>query len=111
MGRPPRRRDGANLAEVPTAPVSMVRNGVSGYRVAPATRNRIRAAAAKIGYRPNGLTRSLRLQISATIAFVSHESATTPFAGHPTLGAQEWAAPHPKPLMLAITRPHRELEA
>jgi LacI family transcriptional regulator len=100
----------AELAGVSTATVSMVLNGVGGYRVAPATRNRIRAAAKKIGYRPNGLARSLRLQSSATIGFVSDEIATTPFAGQTILGAQECAAAHKKVLMLVNTGRDPELE-
>jgi len=111
MGRPPRIRDVAELAGVSTATVSMVLNNVSGYRVAPATRNRIRATAAKIGYRPNGLAQSLRLQASATIGFVSDEIATTPFAGQTILGAQECAAEHRKVLMLVNTGRDPEIEA
>jgi len=106
----PRIRDVADLAGVSTATVSMVLNGVGGYRVAPATRTRIRAAAKKIGYRPNGLARSLRLQSSATIGFVSDEIATTPFAGQTILGAQECAAAHKKVLMLVNTGRDPELE-
>src|SRR4030088_2885057 len=109
LGRP-RIRDVADLAGVSTATVSMVLNGVGGYRVAPATRSRIRAAAKNIGYRPNGLARSLRLQSSATIGFVSDEIATTPFAGQTILGAQECAAAHHKLLMLVNTGRDPELE-
>ena len=110
MSGAPRIRDVARRAGVSTATVSMVLNGVSGSRVATATRDRIQEAAAELGYRPNGLARSLRLQSSATIGFVSDEIATTPFAGQTILGAQECAAEHRKLLMLVNTGRDPELE-
>jgi LacI family transcriptional regulator len=110
MASAPRIRDVARRAGVSTATVSMVLNGVSGSRVATATRDRIQEAAAELGYRPNGLARSLRLQSSATIGFVSDEIATTPFAGQTILGAQECAAAHHKLLMLVNTGRDPELE-
>ncbi len=106
----PRIRDVAQRAGVSTATVSLVLNDVSGSRVAAATRDRIQEAAAELGYRPNGLARSLRLQSSATIGFVSDEIATTPFAGQTILGAQECAAAHRKLLMLVNTGRDAELE-
>ncbi len=110
MASAPRIRDVARRAGVSTATVSMVLNGVSGSRVATATRDRIQEVAAELGYRPNGLARSLRLQSSATIGFVSDEIATTPFAGQTILGAQECAAAHHKLLMLVNTGRDPELE-
>src|SRR5258708_39793608 len=103
MASAPRIRDVAKRAGVSTATVSLVLNGVTGSRVAAATRDRIQEAAAELGYRPNGLARSLRLQSSATIGFVSDEIATTPFAGQTILGAQECAAAHHKLLTLVNT--------
>ncbi len=106
----PRIRDVAQRAGVSTATVSLVLNDVSGSRVAAATRDRIQEAAAQLGYRPNGLARSLRLQSSATIGFVSDEIATTPFAGQTILGAQECAASQRKLLMLVNTGRDAEME-
>src|SRR5260370_11005433 len=110
MASAPRIRDVAERAGVSTATVSLVLNGVTGSRVAAATRDRIQEAAAELGYRPNGLARSLRLQSSATIGFVSDEIATTPFAGQTILGAQECAASQRKLLMLVNTGRDAEME-
>ena len=57
MSRKPRIKDVAERAGVSTATVSYVLNDVPGARVAAATRERVRAAAGEVGYRPNTLAR------------------------------------------------------
>jgi LacI family transcriptional regulator len=90
----PRIKDVAELAGVSTATVSLVLNEVDGIRVAQATRERVRAAARELGYRPNSLARSLRTQRTEMIGFISDDIATTPFAGKMIQGAQDvaWGA-------------------
>lgn len=61
-------RDVAQLAGVSTATVSRVLN--SPEQVDPATRERVRAAAAKLRYVPHGAARSLRSQRSRLIGAV-----------------------------------------
>jgi LacI family transcriptional regulator len=90
----PRIKDVAERAGVSTATVSLVLNDVDGIRVSMATRERVRAAAAELGYHPNSLARSLRTHRTQTIGFISDKIATTPFAGKMIQGAQDaaWAA-------------------
>jgi LacI family transcriptional regulator len=96
-------KDVAAHAGVSVTTASHVLNDVPGKRVSDDTRDRVRSAAAELGYVPDGLARSLRLQRSHTIALVSDEIATTPFAGRIILGAQEAASKHGWILMLVNT--------
>jgi LacI family transcriptional regulator len=78
MGRGRRSTIGevAELAKVSPTTVSHV---LSGNRpVAAATRSRVEHAIAELGYRPNGLARSLRIQRSDTIALIIPD-ITNPF--------------------------------
>lgn len=85
-------RDVAAAAGVSVTTASHVLSDAPGKRVSAATRERVRQEAQRLGYRPNSLARGLRLQRSHTIALISDEIATTPFAGRLVLGAQEAAA-------------------
>ncbi len=91
MTRRPRIRDVAELAGVAPSTVSVVLNDTEGARVAGSTRDRVRAAAAELGYAPNSLARGLRTQRSGTLAFIGDVIATTPYAGELIQGAQEAA--------------------
>jgi LacI family transcriptional regulator len=93
-------KDVAQHAGVSTTTVSHVLNEVPGKRINPDTRVRVREAADELGYQPNGVARSLRLQRSQILALVSDEIATTPHAGKIILGAQEAASRHGWLLML-----------
>jgi LacI family transcriptional regulator len=104
-------RDVATKAGVSVTTVSHVLNDVPGKRIAEDTREKVRAAAAELGYAPNGLARSLRLQRSQTLALVSDHIATTPFAGRIILGAQEAASKHGWLLMLVNTGGDPDWEA
>lgn len=91
MTRKARIKDVAARAGVSAATVSFVLNNVEGARVAPDTRERIRAAAEELGYRPNSVARGLRTQSTQMIGFLSDEIATTPFAGQMIQGAHDAA--------------------
>ncbi|AEF40164.1 LacI family DNA-binding transcriptional regulator [Hoyosella subflava] len=91
MAAKPRIKDVAERAGVSAATVSFVLNDVEGARVAPETRDRIRAAAKELGYRPNTVARGLRTQRTQMIGFISDEIATTPFAGQMIQGAHDAA--------------------
>jgi len=110
MAARPRIKDVAERAGVSTATVSLVLNDVTGIRVALATRERIRAVAAELGYRPNSLARSLRTRRTYMIGFVSDEIATTPFAGRMIQGAQDVAWQAGYVLMLVNTGGTEELQ-
>ncbi|QTX05170.1 LacI family DNA-binding transcriptional regulator [Agromyces archimandritae] len=53
-------RDVARAAGVSTATVSYVLNEAPGQTIRPETRERVRRAAAELGYAPHGIARSLR---------------------------------------------------
>jgi LacI family transcriptional regulator len=74
-----RRADVARLAGTSPAVVSYVLNG--GPRsVAPATRARVLAAVESLGYRPNGVARSLRMNKTMTLGLVVPDTANPYFA-------------------------------
>ncbi|WP_426504572.1 LacI family DNA-binding transcriptional regulator [Dactylosporangium sp. McL0621] len=87
-------RDVATEAGVSITTVSHALNNTSGARINDATRERIVAAAARLGYAPNKLAQGLRLQRTQVLALLSDEIATTPHAGRIILGAQEAASAH-----------------
>ncbi|WP_454086052.1 LacI family DNA-binding transcriptional regulator [Georgenia sp. Marseille-Q6866] len=110
MTRRPRIRDVAELAGVAPSTVSVVLNDTEGARVAGSTRDRVRAAAAELGYVPNSLARGLRTQRSGTLAFISDVIATTPYAGQLIQGAQDAAWEAGYLLMLVNTGGDKTLE-
>lgn len=61
-------KDVARRAGVSSATVSMVLNRVSASRISEATAERVRLAAAELGYAPNLLARGLRRRRTDTIA-------------------------------------------
>jgi LacI family transcriptional regulator len=91
--RPPTITDVARLADVSITTVSFVLNDAADRSIPDETRNRVRAAAEQLGYRPNAAAKLLRTRRSHTIGFITDEVATTPFAGEIIRGAQEaaWA--------------------
>jgi LacI family transcriptional regulator len=87
----PRLADVAQAAGVSTATASMALNETGGRRIGPETRERVRAAAAELGYRPNTVARGLRTRRTQMIGFVGDDVATTPFAGQMIRGAHDAA--------------------
>jgi LacI family transcriptional regulator len=81
--------DVADEAGVSQATVSLVLNDVDGSGISQSTKKRVRAVAQKMGYRHNALARSLKLQRSDTIGFVSDQITTTPYAFGLVQGAQD----------------------
>jgi LacI family transcriptional regulator len=101
--RKPRIKDVAERAGVSTTTVSYVLNDVPAARVAADTRERVRAAAHAVGYRPNALARALRTQRTHVIGFLSDDVATQPFASGMIRGAQEAASRSGSLLLLVNT--------
>ena len=84
-----------DVAAAASVSVTTVSHALSGQgKMSDETRGRVERLAAELGYAPNRIASALRLQRSGIIGFVSDEIATTPFAGHIVLGAQEAAAEH-----------------
>lgn len=84
-------RDVARRAAVSTMTVSRVLNR-TGY-VHPATRERIEAAIAELGYVPNSLARSLRSKQTKTLALVLTD-ITNPFFTTLARGVEDVASDH-----------------
>lgn len=84
-------RDVAREAGVSVTTVSHILNNKESARASVATRERVRATAARLGYGPNRMARSLRMQRSEMIGLLSEDIATTPHAGRIILGAQDAA--------------------
>lgn len=89
--RRPSIRDIAARAGVSPTTVSHALNRAPETRISEATILKVERIAAELGYAPNGLARALRLQRSNTLAMISEEIGTTPYAGRLILGAQETA--------------------
>jgi LacI family transcriptional regulator len=90
--------------------VSHVLNNVPNKRIPAATRDRVRAAARELAYRPNMLAQGLRTQRTNTLGFISDQIATTPYAGLTILGAQDAAAEHGSLLLLMNSGSDSQLE-
>ncbi|MFF4273701.1 LacI family DNA-binding transcriptional regulator [Streptomyces sp. NPDC001536] len=95
-GGRPTSKDVARLAGVSHTAVSFVFNGRAEGNISPATQERIRQAAARLGYRPDPVARGLRRRRTAVIGLVTDEIATSPFAGRLLRGAMEtaWDSEH-----------------
>jgi LacI family transcriptional regulator len=111
MGIRPSMRDVARAAGVSQTTVSFVINDVPDTHISQATRDRVRAAVERLGYRPNALARGLRRATTDTIGFVSDEVGTTPFAGRMLQGAQDASWEHGKLLILVTTGGDPAVEA
>lgn len=74
-----RRADVARLAGTSPAVVSYVLNG-GPRRVAPHTRARVLAAVESLGYRPNGVARSLRMKKTMSLGLVVPDTSNPFFA-------------------------------
>jgi len=93
-----RRADVARLAGTSPAVVSYVLNG--GPRpVAPATRERVLAAVEQLGYRPNGIARSLRMNRTMTLGLVVPDTAN-PFFAELARAVEECAFAHEYRLLI-----------
>lgn len=98
----------------PTA-VSLILNGrpSSTTRLSEDATRRARESAAALGYRPNAVARSLVMQQSRTIGFLSDNIASSRFAGPMILGAMREARLRDHFLLITETEgsPEAEVEA
>lgn len=79
--------DVARRAGLSASAASMILNGRPDTRLSEESHARVHAAASELGYRPNVAARSLRVQKTQTIGFVSDLVATTRFASGLIKGA------------------------
>ena len=71
--------------------VSFVLNGVDNIAIPEETRQRVLAAAAELGFRPNAMARALRGGRSNVVGLVTSDIVTTPYAVQIVKGAQDAA--------------------
>jgi LacI family transcriptional regulator len=83
--------DVARLAGLSTTTVSMVLNNRPNSRLSEDAAERVRAAAAKLNYRPNPAARGLRLGKTRTVGFISDEVTITRYASAMIRGLLEVA--------------------
>ncbi len=103
--------DVAAQAGVSVSAVSLVMTGKDAGNIAPATRDRILAAARALDYRPNSVAQSLRRQRSLAVGLVTDSIATSPFAGRIVGGAMDTADERGYVLLLFDSQDRREREA
>lgn len=95
--------DVARLAGVSPATVSLVLNARTNVHLAEATRQRVREAAERLGYRPNQLARNLLRGLTDTIGLVLPSLASS-FVAQIAEGIQHEAALTNRRVLLANTR-------
>jgi len=103
-------RQVAAEAGVSMTTVSHVLNRVPHAQVREETRQRVLDAAARLGYSPNRMARSLRTRRTSTLGLISDSIATTPYAGQMILGAQRAAQERGYTVMLFNTEDEPEME-
>ncbi|MBP2329385.1 LacI family transcriptional regulator [Kibdelosporangium banguiense] len=90
----------AREASVSQSTVSLVLSGHADGRVSPATQQRVRDAADKLGYRPHAAARSLRMGRSSMFVLLVPE-VENPFYSRVLEGAEQAAAEHGYVVVLA----------
>ncbi len=96
-------------AGVSQATVSLVLNGVAGARVSDLTRERVLAAADKIGYRRAARIRADE-RLGSVIAMIIDDVAASPFAAPLLEGAREAAWEHQCVVSVITTRSQAQIE-
>lgn len=96
--------DVARRAGVSQTTVSFVINNTPNVSIPDETRERVWAAVAELGYRPNALAQGLRMQRSGILGFITDQIAITPHAGKTFEGAQDIAWECDKILVLVNTK-------
>lgn len=114
-GKSPKRKlpsmyDVARVAGVSQTTVSFIVNDAPGSNIPQETRDRVWAVIEELGWRPNAMARSLRMQRSQTIGLISDEIATSSHAGKIIQGAQDAAWAHEKMLLVINTGNNAEIE-
>ncbi len=110
MTRRVRLLDVAVKAGVSPAAASLALNGNAEGNLAPATRDRILAAAEELNYTPNFLAQSLRRQKTQVLGVMTDGIATSPFAGRLLAGALDEATRRGYVLFVADSQNHRGRE-
>ena len=115
-GRPARRKrvtltDVARKAGLSPAAASMILTGRPDTRLSAEAHERVHAAAAELGYRPNVAARALRTARTSSFAFISDYVATTRFASGLIRGALSAADAAAHMMLLLETQGEKAREA
>ncbi len=110
MGARVKLSDVAARAGVSPAAASMALNGLAEGNLAPATRDRIIAAAAELDYAPDMVAQSLRRQKTHAVGLITDSIASSPFAGRLLAGAMDEATEHGYALLIVDSQNHRDRE-
>lgn len=102
-GRRPTLADVAERSGMSKAAVSMILNEKPGARLSAEATERVRAAAAELGYRPNPAAQSLRLGKTRTIGFISDQVTITRYASAMIRGVLASAKEHGHTVLMAET--------
>jgi len=106
----PTLQDVATRAGVSRTTASFVLNGRDEMRISDAASERVRRAARDLDYRPNFAARSLKTQLSRTVALLSDEVATDGYAGQIIEGSLAGAVANHHMLFIGEFGGHRRLE-
>jgi len=93
----------AARAGLSTTAASLILNGRAGTGLSSDAHKRVREAAQQLGYRPNLMARSLRMEKSATLGFVSDMVASTRYASPMITGALRAARERQHTLLVVET--------
>lgn len=88
--------------------VSMILNDKPGTRLSEIAAQRVRAAAAELGYRPNPAAQSLRLGQTKSLGLISDLVTVTRFASPMISGVLAEAKAHDRTVLIAETEGHEE---
>jgi LacI family transcriptional regulator len=103
-------QDVAHRAGVSRATVSFVLNGRTDLRIPEETQRRVLRAASELGYRPNGLARSLVRGKTQTVGVIVPR-LDSPFTADIVNGIQEGCARRDHRVLLAYSRHEPDVEA
>jgi LacI family transcriptional regulator len=102
-GRRPTLSDVAARSGMSKSAVSMILNDRPGSRLSAEAAERVRAAAAELGYRPNPAAQSLRLGKTGTIGFISDQVTITRYASGMIRGVLDAARSRGRTILMTET--------
>jgi LacI family transcriptional regulator len=109
--RRPTMIDVANEARVSQTTVSLVLNHADGARLSAETRQRVIAAAARLGYQPGRRGGAPPMASVTSIGFVCDEISTDPWTAIGLDGVREKAWEHGLTVIVLVTRGDADMEA
>jgi LacI family transcriptional regulator len=106
VNRRPTLADVAELSGMSKSAASMILNNRPGSRLSVDAAERVRAAAAELGYKPNPAAQSLRLGKTRTIGFISDQVIITRYASGMIQGVLQTAETFDYTVLISETGGH-----